>query len=270
MHFLPSPDGGFGRELQLPTCYTGPKGCSEGTQRICAKWDGPCRWRCQADTWCGAGEWSLSLALHCWPLYPSSLPSSLIGMGGQLGHWRQPPTPDLLDGCACPREECPKPGGCSTLVGLSLNLNHTVQPHDAQPCRIISWDWGRVESQAVPEETSCEPTQGWCSDVCLHQGWCVPWVPLRILCGWDHGADGPCSSSIPTHILLICCVYTPARPFISTRWKGGHTTKWSNFAQHRNIDEPEAYQHIIKTQMISASSLTWRGKMVTSLCIVQP
>lgn len=142
---MPSPDGGFGRDLQLPTCYMGPKQSPEGTRRIWAKWDGHIRWRCQADTWCGSGEWNLSLALHCWPLHPSSLPSSLTALGGQPGHWRQPPTLDLPDGGDCPREEGPKPGECSALVGLSLNLKHAVQPHDAQPCRVISWDQGRVE-----------------------------------------------------------------------------------------------------------------------------
>lgn len=95
------------------------------------------------DTWCGFGEWSLSLALHCWPLHPSSLPSSLIG----LGAWslEAAPTPALLDGCVWPREEWPKPGACSTLVGLPLNLKQAEQAHDAQPCTSISWEQGRAE-----------------------------------------------------------------------------------------------------------------------------
>lgn len=33
-------------------------------------------------------------------------------------------------------------------------------------------------SLAVPKETSCEATRGWCYDVSLCQGWCVPWVPF--------------------------------------------------------------------------------------------
>lgn len=59
--------------------------------------------------------------------------------------WRKPPSLDLLEGCVCPREEQPKPGECSALVGLSLNLKHAAQAQNAQPCSIISWNQGRVE-----------------------------------------------------------------------------------------------------------------------------